>query len=278
MLGILLGLAAAVLYGGSDFSGGLASRKLGSVAVNLVGGVAATSGTWIALALSNGPGPDVRSVVWGVVGGIGGGVGSLALYRGLARGRMSVVGPVSAVSAAVVPVVVGIALGERPGVWAVLGVFVALPAIALVAANGAIGRGILGGAVTDGLVAGAAFGLMFVALAQAGDHAGLWPVACEQTSGLAFVVATALKSRAPLGLSVRTVGMPLLAGISGMAATLVYFYATHFGMLTTVAVLTSLYPAVTVALARVVTQERIGVRQRIGFGLSAIAVVAIAVG
>lgn len=278
MLGIVLGLAAALLYGGSDFTGGFASRKLGSVAVNLIGGVAAASGAWIALALSGGPGPDARSVLWGTAAGLGGGIGTLALYRGLARGRMSVVGPVSAVGAAVVPVVVGMALGERPGTWAIVGVFVALPAIALVAANGGVGGGARGSGVTDGLVAGAAFGLMFVALAQAGDHAGLWPVACEQTSALVFVLAAALRSRASLGLSVRTIGLPVVAGVSGMAATLLYFYATHFGMLTTVAVLTSLYPAVTVVLARVVTHERLGVAQRIGFVLCAVAVVAIAVG
>jgi uncharacterized membrane protein len=275
-MGILLGLAAAVLYGGSDFAGGLASRRLGALAVSMVGSTAATALVWAVLLFGHGPAPTTHAVAWGLVSGLGGGLGTLVLYRGLARGRMSVVGPVSAVGAAVVPVVAGLALGERPGALAAVGVLLALPAIALVAANGSA-RGILRTALGDGLIAGVSFGMMFVGLAQAGGHAGLWPVAAEQTSSLVVILAAKLRSRERLGLTVRNIGLPIAAGVSGMAATLTYFYATQFGMLATVAILTSLYPGVTVALARVVTHERFGVAQRIGFGLCALAVVAIAV-
>jgi len=275
-MGILLGLAAAALYGGSDFAGGLASRRLGALAVSMVGSTAATALVWAVLLFGHAPPPSTHAVVWGLVSGLGGGLGTLVLYRGLARGRMSVVGPVSAVGAAVVPVVAGLALGERPGALAAVGVLLALPAIALVAANGSA-RGILRTALGDGLIAGVAFGMMFVGLAQAGGHAGLWPVAAEQTSSLLVILAARLRSRERLGLTVRNIGLPIAAGVSGMAATLTYFYATQFGMLATVAILTSLYPGVTVALARVVTHERFGVAQRIGFGLCALAVVAIAV-
>ena len=274
-MGILLGLAAAALYGSSDFIGGLASRRLSSVAVNVVGSAVATALAWAALGLSDAPAPSTRAIVWGLIGAVGGGVGSLVLYRGLARGRMSVVGPISAVGAAVIPVMAGVALGERPGVLAVAGVLVALPAIALVA--GAASHAMFGTGMTDGLMAGAAFGLMFVALAQAGAQAGLWPVVFEQTGQLVFMLAIAARSRKPLGLTVRNIGMPIVAGATGMVATLLYFFATHLGMLTTIAILTSLYPAVTVVLARLVTHERLGIAQRIGFGLCAIAVVAIAV-
>jgi uncharacterized membrane protein len=275
-MGILLGLAAAVLYGGSDFAGGLASRRLGSLAVSVVATTAATALVWAVLLFGHGPAPTTQAVVWGLVSGLGGGIGTLVLYRGLARGRMSVVGPVSAVGAAVVPVVAGLALGERPGAFAAVGVLLAMPAIALVAANGST-RGILRTALVDGLIAGVAFGMLFVGLARAGGHAGLWPVAAEQTSSLLVILAAKLRSRERLGLTVRNIGLPITTGASGMAATLTYFYATQFGMLATVAVLTSLYPGVTVALARVVTHERFGVAQRIGFGLCALAVVAIAV-
>src|SRR6202035_829329 len=102
---------------------------------------------------------------WGLVSGLGGGVGTLVLYRGLARGQMSVVGPVSAVGAAVVPVAVGLALGERPSLLTAAGVLVALPAIVLVAASGSV-RGRLAAGLSDGLVAGLAFGILFVGLAQ----------------------------------------------------------------------------------------------------------------
>src|ERR1700749_3337703 len=164
IMGILLGLAAALLYGSSDFGGGLLSRCLGPVRVTVIGSAAATALAWAVLIISARPGPNVRAVAWGLASGLAGGTGTLVLYRGLARGQMSVVGPVSAVGAAAFPVLAGIAFGERP----------TLLAIVLVAASGSLrdsfGRGVLGGpghgALRDGLIAGLAFGVLFVGLAQ----------------------------------------------------------------------------------------------------------------
>jgi len=274
-MGILLGLAAALLYGGSDFSGGLASRRFGPVRVTVLGAAVSTVLAWVALIVSGGPGPDIRAIAWGLASGLAGGAGTLVLYRGLARGQMSVVGPVSAVGAAVVPVAAGMALGEHPSVLAVAGVLVSLPAIVLVAASGSV-RGKLGAGLLDGLAAGLAFGILFIGLAQAGRNAGLWPVASEQTGALLPVLAVAVKSRVPLRIPVRAAGLPVLAGVSGTAATLSYFYATHFSMLAIAAVLVSLYPGFTVLLARVILHERFSPAQRAGLGLCALAVAAIA--
>jgi drug/metabolite transporter (DMT)-like permease len=275
-MGILLALAAAVLYGSSDFGGGLASRRLGSLRVAVVGSAVATLAAWATLILVGGPGPSLRAVAWGLASGLAGGAGTLVLYRGLARGQMSVVGPLSAVGAAVVPAVAGVALGERPSLLSVAGVLVALPAIVLVAASGSV-RGKLGSGLFDGLAAGLAFGILFIGLAQAGRNAGLWPVASEQTGALLITLAIAVKTREPLRIPLRAVGLPVLAGASGMAATLAYFYATHFSMLAIAAVLVSLYPGVTVLLARTVLHERFTPAQRAGLGLCALAIAAIAV-
>jgi drug/metabolite transporter (DMT)-like permease len=277
-MGILLALAAALLYGGSDFGGGLASRRLGSLRVSVVGSAAATVLTWATLILVGGPGPSLRAVAWGLASGLAGGAGTLVLYRGLARGQMSVVGPLSAVGAAVVPVAAGVALGERPSLLSVAGVLVALPAIVLVAASGSV-RGKLGATpkgLLDGLVAGLAFGILFIGLAQAGRNAGLWPVASEQTGALLVTLAVAVKTRVPLRIPLRAAGLPVLVGASGMAATLAYFYATHFSMLAIAAVLVSLYPGVTVLLARTLLHERFTPAQRAGLGLCALAIAAIA--
>ena len=275
-MGIALGLLAALLYGSSDFGGGLLSRRLGSLPVTVVGSAGAALLVWPTLLLAPGPGPSARAIVWGLAAGLGGGTGTLVLYRGLARGQMSVVGPVSAVGAAVVPVVVGVALGERPGLLTMAGVVLALPAIALVATSGAAARGMLRTALVDGLVAGVAFGVLFVGLAQAGRGAGLWPVASEQTSTLLVVLAVAATSHAPLRMGIRAAGLPFLSGAAGMIATLAFFYATHYSMLATVAVIVSLYPGVTVLLARVILHERFSFAQRAGLGLCTIAIVAIA--
>jgi drug/metabolite transporter (DMT)-like permease len=231
---------------------------------------------WALLGVVGGPGPSVRAVAWGLASGVAGGAGTLLLYRGLARGQMSVVGPVSAVGAAVVPVVAGVVLGERPGLLAVAGVLVSLPAIVLVAASGSV-RGRLGAGLFDGLAAGLAFGILFIGLAQAGRNAGLWPVASEQAGTLLVTLAIAVKSRQPLRVPVRAAGLPALAGASGMAATVAYFYATHFSMLAVAAVLVSLYPGFTVLLARVLLHERFSPAQRAGLGLCALAIAAIAV-
>jgi uncharacterized membrane protein len=275
IMGILLGLTAALLYGGSDFGGGVAARRFGSLQVTLLGSAVATVLAWVTLAVLGGPGPSPRAIAWGLASGLAGGAGTLVLYRGLARGQMSVVGPVSAVGAAVVPVVAGVALGERPGLLAVAGVLVSMPAIVLVAASGSV-RGKLGAGLLDGLAAGLAFGILFTALAQAGRHAGLWPVAAEQTGALLVTLAVAVKAREPLRIPIRAAGLPVLAAACGMAATLAYFYATHFSMLAIAAVLVSLYPGVTVLLARVLLHERFSLAQRAGLGLCALAVAAIA--
>jgi drug/metabolite transporter (DMT)-like permease len=275
IMGILLALVAAVMYGSSDFGGGLASRRLGSLRVSVVGSAVATVLAWATLILAGGPGPSLRAVAWGLAAGLAGGAGTLVLYRGLARGQMSVVGPLSAVGAAVVPVAAGVALGERPSLLSVAGVLVALPAIVLVAASGSV-RGKLGTGLLDGLAAGVAFGILFIGLAQAGRNAGLWPVASEQTGALLITLAVAVKTREPLRIPLRAAGLPVLVGASGMAATLAYFYATHFAMLAIAAVLVSLYPGVTVLFARTLLHERFTPAQRAGLGLCALAIAAIA--
>lgn len=274
-MGILLGLTAALLYGSSDFAGGLAARRLGSLRVTVYGAAAATAAAWATLLLAGGPGPSVRAIAWGLASGLAGGAGTLVLYRGLARGQMSVVGPLSALGAAVVPVAAGVALGERPSLLAVAGVLVSLPAIVLVAASGSV-RGKLGAGLFDGLAAGVAFGILFIGLAQAGRNAGLWPVTCEATGTLLITLAAAAGSRQPLRIPVRDAAAPMLVGATGMAATLAYYYATHFSMLAIAAVLVSLYPGVTVVLARVMLTERFSPAQRAGLGLAALAILAIA--
>jgi drug/metabolite transporter (DMT)-like permease len=273
-MAILLGLAAALLYGGADFGGGLLSRRLGSLRVNVLGSTAAAALSLIALATVHTGTPSLRAIGWGLVSGIGGGIGTLMLYRGLARGQMSVVGPVSAVGAAVLPAIVGFAMGQRLELLPAIGVVLALPAIALVAGVGTAGP--LRSGLGDGLAAGTAFGVLFVGLAQAGPHAGLWPIASEQVSSAAIVLGVAVGSRESLRVGLRNAGLPVVVGLGGMSATLLYFFATHSGTLATVAILTSLYPGVTVVLARLFLHERFSLVQRAGLGLAAVAVAAIA--
>jgi uncharacterized membrane protein len=274
-VGIVFGLAAALLYGGGDFAGGLLSRRHGVLAVSLVGSLVSTTVVGAALLISWTRAPSASSLAWGIGSGLAGGAGELWLYRGLVRGRISVVGPLSAVGAAIVPILLSVASGEAlPGWLPAAGIVLGVPAIALVASSRDDEPGKKSG-VSDGLLAGAAFGVLFFGLSRAGGHAGLWPVAGEQFGSLALLSVAAVVSRQSVRRVVRQSAGPALVGLAGMGATLLYYVATRSADLAGVVVVTSLYPGVTVILARLITEERFTRGQRAGLALSALAIVAI---
>ncbi len=185
---VVLALASAVSYGIGDFLGGEGGRRSSpaqmSMLVQVVGLVAAT----VIVAGAARPIPAAAVLMWGALSGVGSAVGNLALYRGLAQGSMNVVAPLSAVLTAVLPAVVGLAGGDRLPVAGWMGLLLALPAIGLVSlstdgvnqdtatspANPAE-RAVRAG-VGWGLLAGAGFGLLFIALAKAGTQDGPWPL------------------------------------------------------------------------------------------------------
>ncbi|HEX2195385.1 MAG TPA: EamA family transporter, partial [Actinomycetota bacterium] len=158
-MAILLGLAAALTYGAGDFVGGLVSRRAPLFTVVLLSQVAGTALLLASLPFLVDSGPTASALAWGGASGVAGATGVLFLYKGLAAGRMSVVAPITSVEAAVVPVVWGLAAGERPTAVALAGVGVALLAVLLVAgfepaAATASRTGRLAPGVADALVAG----------------------------------------------------------------------------------------------------------------------------
>jgi drug/metabolite transporter (DMT)-like permease len=207
--------------------------------------------------LFGGHGPDFRVVGWGALSGIGSAIGTLALYRGLAVGRMSTVATVSAVLTAVIPVIVGVALGNRLGTAAVIGIVIAVPAIALVSHQPRAGRGDgAGSGLLYGLVSGLGFALLFIALDRAGTHAGAWPLLPGQFVSLLPIAPFALRDVRRCGRPSRELaGLAVGAGVLSGMANLLFLAATGHGQLAVVAVLTALYPAVTVVLARVALGE-----------------------
>ena len=276
-IGLVLALTAALAYGASDFIGGTGSRQhsaWGMVATGQVTGAA----LMVACGLLAPADPRPADFAWALLAGAGSATGSIFLYRGLSRGRMGVVAPVSAVGAAVLPVLVGVGLGERPTWLAWLGLLVALPGIWLVSRGStACATGTRGGLV-DGAAAGAGFGVLFIALGQIPGDAGLTPLAANQLFGavLTVVVAAALGQEWRPRLGVLPWGSA--SGALGAAGTLTFLLSTHATGLGVAAVLTSLYPAVTVLLAWVVLGERLGGGQRIGIGICTLAVATLAIG
>jgi drug/metabolite transporter (DMT)-like permease len=277
----LLALVSAVGYGISDFSGGLASRRAPAIAVVLVSNSLTLVIALFAVALLPGSAYHVGDVSWGLAAGTVGVVGVILLYRGLAIGPMSVVAPLTAVLSAVVPVVVGVLRGERPGALALCGVALALPAMVLIGreSDAHVGAPVSRGALLSALAAGISFGGFYVLLAQTGSDGGAWPLVGQRAASVAILLGltgVAVRRAIPALPQGRTLGLAIAAGITDFVANLAYVLATHRGLLALVAVLSSLYPAATLVLARAVLSERLAPGQLGGLLLAAVAVVLIA--
>jgi drug/metabolite transporter (DMT)-like permease len=281
---ILLGLAAALLYGGGDFLGGVAARRTHVLTVLML---AETAGATVALAAAAmSPGPaHPAGLAWGVSAGLVGGLGLIIFYTGLATGPMSVVAPVSGLVSTVLPVGVALAGGERPGVGVYAGALICLVAIVLASSAGDTsaarrpGRQGPGRAIAYGMASGASFGLFFLLIRNAGQSGELWPVAAGRIGELAVILAAA--AAAGRRLQPRPADRWLLlvaagAGVIDVVANICYVAATRTGAFGLAVVLASLYPGVTVLLARLVIGERLRWIQRAGLGLAAIGILLVA--
>jgi len=288
---VVLSLGCALAYGLSDFVGGVLSRHTSAWTIAVVAQGAAMVFTLL-VALFVWREPVGVDWAWGVLSGVGGGFGASFLYRGLGAGAMSVVAPVSAVGAALLPVAVGVATGERPSALTWFGVACALPAIWLVSrvAENTVPAGDSGvdgstsrprsraADLIDGLLAGLGFGLLFTALGQVPDSAGLAPLALSYAASLPTTIVLAVALGAAWVPRDRRDARAAAAGALGTAATVLFLLATQTGLLTVAAVLSSLYPATTVLLAALVLRERIGRTQGVGLLLAGLAVGLVAAG
>lgn len=310
MLAILWALAAAVGYGSSDFAAGMAARRASVIRVALMTEAVCVIIVGLVLPLTGAAQPDLRAVAWGMVSGLAGVSGALVLYLGFRHAAFSVAGPLSAVAAAGFSVLAGLLLGERPTALALTGIALALPAIVGVSASarGTAGAPAPGGAggtevsgttgsasparstaagaalgraptgASYGLAAGVCFALLFIGLNQAGSGSGLWPVFSGQVTAFAAVGCLAAFTgdfRLP---EARGGWLAAIAGITGGPGTIFYFLATHHGLLAVAAVLSSLYPAVTILLARLLAGERLTAVRLAGLSLGAASVALIAAG
>ena len=278
---ILLGLAAAMLYGSGDFLGGIATRRAHVLTVLTL---VETAGVIVALAVAvASPGSaSLAGLAWGASAGLVGGLGLIVFYTGLAAGPMSVVAPVSGLVSTVLPVAVALAEGERPGAGVYAGALLCLVAIVLASSVGSTGEagpsGRLGRAIAYGTASGVSFGLFFLLIRNAGQSGAVWPVAAGRIGELAAVLAAAAVLRPGLLRGVGG-GVPLAAVAAGaidVVANICYVAATRTGAFGLAVVLASLYPGVTVLLARVVLGERLRWVQHLGLALAALGILLVA--
>jgi drug/metabolite transporter (DMT)-like permease len=218
---------------------------------------------------------------WAAAAGAAGNVGLVLFYRALAGGVMSVVAPVTAVCAAAVPVLAGVALGDRVGLLAAAGIALALVAVVLVSAEEGVGalRRTRPAGLGLPLLAGVGFGLFFVLLDQTSADAGLTPLVASRGTAVLLLALLALVRRHPLQLTRGALPLVLLGGALDVTANALFLLATQQqpGRLAVVGVLASLYPVSTVVLAQVVLRERLVPAQLAGLGTAVLAVVLITV-
>ncbi|MPZ53723.1 MAG: EamA family transporter [Acidimicrobiia bacterium] len=278
MIAAILALVSALGFGTADFIGGRNSSKTHEMVV-----IAASQVVGLVLvvvaALTLGGEPTALDLVYGVVGGQFGFFGLIFLYRGIARGDTAVVAPLSAVVGALIPVVVGVLTGSRPGLVTWLGVVVAVPAVALVSGVARLrNRTVTSEALTNGLLAGLGFGLLFAVFGQTSIESGVWPVAASRV-GSVVVLAILIRMRGISAKGVSAIYLPILwIGVLDLLGNLGFVLGTQRGDLVLVTMLTSLYPAVTVVLARFVDDHPITRPQTIGLGLAVVAATLLGLG
>ena len=294
MIAALLALAASALYGTADFLGGMASRRAAVLMVAAVSQVAGLAALLLVMPLLP---PSVASgadLAWGAATGVAGAVGLALFYRALSVGRMSVVAPIGAAVGNAIPVLVGVALGERPGALVYLGMLLAIASIVLVSqedprsadatdATDAASPALRAGAshtqsILLALGAGVGIGLFYACLGRTSPASGLRPLVVARSVALIALFAVARARGTSLRLAKPALIGSLCAGVIDIAANACYLLAVHQGLLSVVATLSSLYPAATLLLARVVLSERLRRVQVAGLGVGALAITLITAG
>jgi drug/metabolite transporter (DMT)-like permease len=275
MRSIALALSASLTWGLADFFGPLKGRTLGALRTLVyvqLGGLAA-----IALAIAiRGKGPADLNALFAIPAAISGTLGLYAYYRGMAVGAMSIVAPIAGISAGI-PVIFGIVTGDRPSPWQWLGIAAALGGVFLASREPGRGGRIAAG-VGLALLAAIGFGGYFPPMHAAGEADFWWASLIFRMTSTSVILA-AVAIRRP-SLAVSPIQVPLLAliGIGDMLGNLLFAAASTSGLVSITSVLASLYPIITVVLARLVLKERVARSQEAGIALTLAGVALISAG
>ncbi|MGE5248766.1 MAG: EamA family transporter [Bacteroidota bacterium] len=273
MLSVFYGLLSAIGWGAADFTGGLASRKSAPYQVLFLAELAGLVPLFIAALVMREPLPALRTWAWGAAASAVGTVGLLLLYRALAGGHMTIAAPVSALLAAVVPVVVGALTQGLPAPLTLLGFFLALASIWIISQNGERSdRHLTLHNLQLPFIAGLFFGFYFVMIHQATREAFFWPLVSARLAGTLIMAGYALARRGPVMPKPEVWPVAILGGVLDVSGNFFYVLASQTGRLDVAAVLGSLYPASTVLLAWIVLKERISRLQAGGIALALAAI------
>lgn len=277
-MAILLGLFAAFAWGTGDFAGGMASRKAPETAV-VLGTETVGLVLLLGFAIFTKGSPTGRDIALGSLAGILGVGGLVLLYRGLAQGRASVVAPLSAVGAAVLQVTWGLAGGERPGTTALFGILLALIAIGVVAGSAEESTDATRLSRTTeiqcGLGAAIGFGFYLILISETSSGAGLWTAVAARSAPVVVLLVGLGIMRRPMIVPRSAFRWVTVSGVTDAGANALLVVAVRQGLLSVVAPVANLFPAVTVLLARAVGHEKIGRFRLAGLGLAVASLVLI---
>ena len=278
-MSVLLALGSAITFGVADFLGGLASRR--TTAWTVVLGSQFFGGLMLVVLLPVLPPATIETsdLLWGAAAGIAGAVALTQFFRALALGTMSVVAPVSAVISGAVPVVAGVGFGERPSAVSWSGIALALPAIACIARERSeIVEKTRPDVLLSAVLGGFGFGVFFVLLDRTGDGAGIQPLISARATSVLILGTVGLLSARLAPVRGKLLGIIALSGVLDMGANTLFLYAVREGLLALGSVISAMYPASTLVLARTFLGERLQRVQVVGLVLAAIAVALVALG
>jgi len=277
-MAIVLALGAAVSWGTGDFLGGKATRNHALLTVMASSQMAGLLALLIGAVLISGS-PEGSDLLLGSGGGLIGVAGLMLLYWALAHGKMSIVAPVTAVTAPLLPFIWGLGSGETLSGSGAVGAVMGLVAIVLISRSNddAERRLSVNRSILIALASGVLIGAFLVVLDNFSDDSGLWPLVAARSTSVPVLILVALWARKPVLVPTDRVGVASV-GVFDAAANALALLAFREGMLTLGAVLTSLYPAATVVLARLVDREQLGRTQLLGMAFGAVAITFIATG
>ena len=276
MQSIILGLLSALSWGAGDFTGGLAARKVGAYRSVFYAEVIGVIFLFIVILVSNEPIPDTRAQVFAILAGAFGTLGLMLLYHSMTLGLMSIAAPVSALLAAVLPVLVGVFTEGLPDVLTVIGFGFALLAVWLVSQSEGGVKDILSH-LSDlklPLLAGIGFGFYFVLMHQATRNGGaIWHMVFSRSGGMMLIIAYLLVTRSSWKIDLSAIPVISLNGILDLGGNFFFILAGQAGRLDVASVLSSLFPGATVLLAWIFLKERLNRNQWIGVVCALIAIV-----
>ena len=276
MAAVVLALGASLSWGLADFFGPLKSRVLGTLRVLFFAQVAGVVMIGLAVAI-RGEAPHDPAVLLAIPAAISGTLGLFAYYRGMAVGAMSVVAPIAGVSAAV-PVAVGLATGDRPSSLQVVGIVLALAGVGLASREKQEGGSRIAAGAGLALLAAIGFGGYFVPMHVAGSADFWWASLVFRLTSFTLIAAATAIVRPSLRISRGDAAFVAAVGIGDTLGNFLFAASSSHGLLSVTAVLASLYPIVTVVLARAILQERIARSQQAGVAATLAGVALISTG